>query len=296
MAESIYKWIVPDPVKPAKEPLYKSQAYTQPVTCSTLRVGAVGKEGTFGKEVKTSVRPDNFMKAHEKSGFVDSKSLRESSILFFCEGREGERLSLRRHSASLPPPHPTAPPFTRTRELSASGIPPPRSRAAVETRAPRDFVTENAIAAILASPRTKAKAAERDWMKVPGFGKRPAYLDQIGAALAAEREYVLELMGAAQREARVNSTERHLREMGDDERSDLIMQLKEKFTEVNHVSLSKFLILSFLHFLIHLLFYTLPSLNLAHQCLPFTPTPHPFSPAQRCTRTSKNLDSNVFSW
>ena len=73
-------------------------------------------------------------------------------------------------------------------------------------------------------------------MKVPGFGKRPAFLDAINAALAAEREYVLDVMNAAQREARSSSSEHHLREMGDDERAELINQLKNKFTEVNHVS------------------------------------------------------------
>jgi hypothetical protein len=102
-------------------------------------------------------------------------------------------------------------------------------------REPRDFVTENAIAAILASPRSKAKPAEKNLLKEPGFGRRPAYLDKIAAQLAAEREYVLELMSAAQHEATQASAEKRVREMGDDERALLIKQLKDKFTEVNHV-------------------------------------------------------------
>ncbi len=61
--------------------MHVSQAWKQPITNSTLRVGAVGTVGTFGVEVKSTVRPDNFIKAHEKSGLgvADSKTLRASS-------------------------------------------------------------------------------------------------------------------------------------------------------------------------------------------------------------------------
>ena len=99
----------------------------------------------------------------------------------------------------------------------------------------RDFVTENAISAILASPRSKPKAEERDWLASKNFAKRPAYLDRIAAQLASEREYVLELADAQQRDAAKSSSGGAVREMEADERAELIAQLKNKWTEVSKV-------------------------------------------------------------
>jgi hypothetical protein len=96
-------------------------------------------------------------------------------------------------------------------------------------REPRDFVTENAIAAIIASPRKAAPAAAP---ANPNFAKRPAYLDRIAAQLAAERDYVLRLADAQQRDAEVAGG---MREMGAEERSELLQQLKAKWTEVSNV-------------------------------------------------------------
>lgn len=124
MAESIYKWIVPDPVAPEKQPLYKSSAYKQPITNSTLRVGAVGREGTMGKLVKGTVRPDQFVKAHEKTGYaVDATTLRACGRRAGPPGAAGH--SSRRARRSRPPP-PPLPPFQR-RRLSARASPPARA-------------------------------------------------------------------------------------------------------------------------------------------------------------------------
>lgn len=101
-------------------------------------------------------------------------------------------------------------------------------------RAPRDFVTENAIAAILAAPRAKGKPEEKNWLAAPGFAKRPAYLERIKAQLAAEREYVLELADA-QLKSSARSHGGAMREMGDEERAELLGQLKAKWSEVNAV-------------------------------------------------------------
>jgi hypothetical protein len=68
-AESIYNWIVPDPVRPEKAPMYKSKfPPTQPPTGSTLRLGSQNKFGhaSMGTELKGTVRPDAFLKKHEK--------------------------------------------------------------------------------------------------------------------------------------------------------------------------------------------------------------------------------------
>ena len=109
-----------------------------------------------------------------------------------------------------------------------------RTGKAGEAREPRDFVTENAIAAILAAPRSKPKVEERNWLAAPTFAKRPAYLDRIKSELAAEKEYVLELADAQLRSTRSSSGS--MREMSDEERNELLAQLKAKWTEVSAVS------------------------------------------------------------
>jgi hypothetical protein len=101
-------------------------------------------------------------------------------------------------------------------------------------RQPRDFVTENAIAAIIASPR---KPAPPPAPVNPNFAKRPAYLDRIAAQLAAERDYVLRLADAQQRDAEVAGG---MREMGAEERAELVQQLKAKWTEVSNVRCAHF--------------------------------------------------------
>ena len=77
MSESIYTWIKPDPVVPEKPPMHVSQAWRNPLPPTTLNIAAKKPHGTFGVELKGTVRPDQFVKAHEKSGFTNSSSIRE---------------------------------------------------------------------------------------------------------------------------------------------------------------------------------------------------------------------------
>ena len=68
-AESIYNWIVPDPVRPEKPPMYHSKfPPTQPPTGSTLRIGSKNTTGhaMMGAELKGTVRPDAFLMSHSQ--------------------------------------------------------------------------------------------------------------------------------------------------------------------------------------------------------------------------------------
>lgn len=138
-------------------------------------------------------------------------------------------------------------------------------------RPPKDFLTENAItgasrcfqravlccvallwrcccwhgrvtppppplphAAILASPRTKPPRGIPNALLRPGFAQRPKYLDRVAREMAAEREYVLDLLDAQQQAARASSgVGAAAREMSDDERAELLAALKAKWTEVS---------------------------------------------------------------
>jgi hypothetical protein len=102
----------------------------------------------------------------------------------------------------------------------------------------RDFVRENAVAAMTAEPRGKgpraagAGAAATDWLAVPTFGKVPAYLDRIKAEREAEREYFVNLLDQQQMEAEA-AAGGSARELTDDERTDLLDALTAKWDAVN---------------------------------------------------------------
>lgn len=211
MAESIYTWIAPAPVAPEKPPLYHARAPANaPLAGSTLRVGAHTKGwGTMGAELKGTVRPDQFLKSHERTGVVDTKTL----------------------------PKPYHRPAEETRK---AGV-PSRAELAASAKAAgagggaksKDFVTENAISAILASPRSKPKPAAPDWKARPGYGQRPAYLDRVAGELAAEKAYVLDLLDAQQQQHAAAAGGGRMRELGDGERAELLAALKKKWSEVN---------------------------------------------------------------
>lgn len=75
--ESIYEWIKPEPEPPAKAPLYRSKhSPSSPLTGSTIKVQKK-QYSTLGAELKGTVRPESFLRAHEKTGFVDTMSIRE---------------------------------------------------------------------------------------------------------------------------------------------------------------------------------------------------------------------------
>jgi hypothetical protein len=53
----------------------------------------------------------------------------------------------------------------------------------------RDFITTNALEAILSTPG-KVASPERLWTQRPGFGEQPAYLARNKAEIAAEKQRV----------------------------------------------------------------------------------------------------------
>lgn len=84
MAESIYTWIKPDPVVPEKPALYHARASPNaPLVGSTIKVGA-GTHTGMGltkKQMKETIKPENFLRAHQNTGWVDTNRLREYARL-----------------------------------------------------------------------------------------------------------------------------------------------------------------------------------------------------------------------
>lgn len=96
----------------------------------------------------------------------------------------------------------------------------------------RDFITENAMNAMTAEPRSKAKPEPTNWLASQNFGKVPNYLERIKNERESEREYLLNLLDQQQMEAE-SAHGTHTRELSEDERHELLDALKQKWDAVN---------------------------------------------------------------
>jgi len=94
----------------------------------------------------------------------------------------------------------------------------------------KNFITANAVEAILQAPKPLA-SKELNYMKKEDFGKVPAYLSQVKEEIRRENDmidrYVKEQMG------QVEKTPETFEEFGEDERLELVAQLKAKWDSVN---------------------------------------------------------------
>jgi hypothetical protein len=83
MSESIYTWIKPDPSVPEKPPLYHSKASPDaPLAGSTIiskKASHTGM-GMTKKQMKETIKPENFLRAHQNTGWVNTDALREYPI------------------------------------------------------------------------------------------------------------------------------------------------------------------------------------------------------------------------
>jgi hypothetical protein len=133
MAESIYNWIKAPPPPVERPPLYQSRfPGDAPVPNSTLREAAVVKPvGVMGREVADSVRPEAFLKAHEKTGApAGDDSERESWHPCVLRPRFGRSAVV--HARSPPP---AIPPRCSARQVSAPRGQPAQARGALARRA-----------------------------------------------------------------------------------------------------------------------------------------------------------------
>jgi hypothetical protein len=196
--ESIYKWIEETPVIPEKPPMYRSRIpHDIPLTGSTIKIGH-GKHTHVGSQLKHTINPTEFLRAHEKDTTLD--------------------------------PNVLPAPFHMT-----TNLPPVPRRDERPFRMPpsaKNFVEENAVNAILAPRRSREKAQPVDWLKTEKFGKVPEYLDTIKQELENERDLMVQMLDRQQMESE-SAAGVTTREMSEDERHDLLDALKRKWDTVN---------------------------------------------------------------
>lgn len=109
-------------------------------------------------------------------------------------------------------------------------VPKKDEKPVMGIRTTKNFVTANAVEAILQVPRV-IEQGELNYFKKEDFGKIPAYLVGVKEEIRRENEmiskYVKEQMGEIEEEPE------QFEELTDEERNELICALKEKWANVN---------------------------------------------------------------
>lgn len=94
----------------------------------------------------------------------------------------------------------------------------------------RNFVTENAIAAIMSE--TKHAPSQPDYLKKSTYGKVPNYLGRVKTQIVQEQEIV---RAAMKKEKEEETKYQHkVRPLSEEERQELVENLKKKWAHVNN--------------------------------------------------------------
>ncbi|KAJ8604981.1 hypothetical protein CTAYLR_006895 [Chrysophaeum taylorii] len=211
MAESIYNLVPVEIENPAKPKMYRSMHDPKtPVTGSTfgirgttqsLGAGCIKKKdtATFGKPPRTQIPdPRTYLKGGDKLSRVPARV--EVDEFHY----QGERKEL---------------------------VPKRGDRPVMGLKTTKNFITANAVEAILQVPKIKV-TEEPDYLKKTDYGQPPGYLEQVKEEIRRENEmidaYVKEQMGYCH-----DDNDEPTEQLADDERIALIKALKTKWDAVN---------------------------------------------------------------
>lgn len=213
MPESIFNLVPVEVPEPPKPPMYRSKYDPKtPVSGSTfgihgttqlLGAGSVKKQSTatFGKPLNSQLPdPSTYLKRGDKC----SKVPQRANVGAYERPDEGPK---------------------------KSGVPPRSEKPVMGIKTTKNFITANAVEAILQVPRVKS-TTEPDYLKKADYAQVPAYLDQVKEEIRRENEmidaYVKEQMGYGYEER-----DDVMEQLSDSERNALIDALKSKWDSVN---------------------------------------------------------------
>ena len=208
MGESIYNLVPVEIVEPVKPPMYRS--------LHDPKVGVTGS--TFGTFGSTQILGAGSLKKKESSlfGKPPMANMPDPKKFLKCREKllEGQGKG---HFAYG--------------DAKKDAVPRRDDRPVMGLCTSKNFITANAVEAILAVPRSD-KPPEPDYLQKVDYGKTPAYLDVVKQEIQRENDmieaYVKDQMGYT------NSDDLSLTEELDiDERNDLIDALKTKWDFVN---------------------------------------------------------------
>jgi hypothetical protein len=206
MSESIYNLVPREYIAPEKPPMYRSHHNPDgPLTGSTF--GCKGTTRLVGAGM-----------AEKKDGALFGP--RDSTA------RPDPKTFLRKTAKEVVSP---SRPFHYT-DRNRPPLPDRDDRPVMGIRSNKNFITANAVEAILQVPRV-INLEEPNYRNKEDYGKIPAYLSQVKEEIQREKEmidtYVKEKMGIEEREPE------YLEEIDDIERHQILDALKAKWDVVN---------------------------------------------------------------
>jgi len=206
MSESIYNLVPREYEAPTKEPMFQSK-HNPDATYPGSTFGCKGTTRLIGAGKVSKQEFGHF--GPNKTAGTSSSSKFQKSAKESLSPSEGSKFEYQRTKASVP-----------TKD----------DRPVVGVRTTKNFITANAVEAILQVPRA-VEPKDLNYLKKEDYGKVPKYLSSVKEEIKRENEmiqkYVREQMGEVEEEPE------QYEEMSDSERSDLILALKAKWDKVN---------------------------------------------------------------
>lgn len=205
MSECIYNFIYQTQPKEIKKPIYRSK-----YDPNGPLIGS-----TFGMQGTTSI---------DGKGFY---SLKQNHVVICSFGRESvapnPKTFLRRGTREQRSEEniPSVEHHNRSKDCLKPSVPTRNDKPVVGIKTMRNYITSNALEAIRSEPK-KRKSDEPRYTEREEYGKVPAYLADVKAAIENEKKlvemYVAEQNGGL---------------MDEGERRDLISKLKKRWDDVN---------------------------------------------------------------
>lgn len=216
--ESIYNLIPPDEVVRVKAPMYVSKYPSNLApTASTFGRTVAGQFKTTN--MAGEWKPTPISHNHEKLGatFGPKKSQRPAPSSFL---KKNTKPSI---------PEPTGP-YQKHHNLAALPVSSMSSLPTITPTKQRNYVQQNALAAITQVPGNR-REPEKRFVDKPGYGQSPGYLGEVKQQIEAEKEYVRRAMDQEREQYEMGQTHRRL--LSEEERMELLENLKTKWEVVN---------------------------------------------------------------
>jgi hypothetical protein len=214
--ESVYDLIPPPPTRDIKGPIFRSKHDpTAPPTCSTFgrSTAATCLVTNAGGDTKSDPKAHPWKTEHSSFG---PKNPDKANPKKFVKKQKRELPKKGRfvyHDAKKPPiPKPTEEPAQR------------------DIQQPKNFIKMNTTAALNASPK-RAEDRSINFLQKPDYGKVPGYLNDVKQEIQRETHLVQQIMSQHQ-ETKSRDVPK-MRQLSEDERLQLLGNLKAKWEEIN---------------------------------------------------------------
>mmetsp|Transcript_11733 Transcript_11733/g.23348 ORF Transcript_11733/g.23348 Transcript_11733/m.23348 type:complete len:264 (+) Transcript_11733:34-825(+) len=213
--ESIYNLVPEKYVEPYKPPMYRSKYDPKaPLTSSTF--GLHGTTATVGGGI------NEIKKNHTLSSTFgpSSQSITSASNFLKAGSKTKNSNSLRAEVKA----------FTRPGAGRKQPVPRREDKPVMGLRTSKNFITANAVEAILSVPQMPQRSSV-DYMGKEDYGKVPEYLSQVKEEIRRENEMIDEYV--RKQIGQEEDAPEEFTEMDEAEREELIDKLKTKWDAVN---------------------------------------------------------------